>query len=778
MKLIALGSGWIAGIYCGSLVQLPLHVWLSLGILPALIALAWRRLNPVIWATVCLLAFLGGIAWYNAQSADPTLHPGNYSGPVEVVGEVDRDPELLASAASLSLEVTRIREEGDWREVSGRVVVYTSPFPSYDQGDVLSLSGELQPSLQPGFSATMSWPRIEVIDSGWVWGARNRLSDSLAEALPEPEASLAQALLLGDRSHVPEDIMLSFRDSGTSHLMAISGLHVGCLGLAVLGAAAWALGRRRPAYLLLALAVVWLYASLSGMRPPALRASIMFSLFLVALWLGRPRSFMPSLVLAAALMVGLDPSVLWDVSFQLSFLAVAGIVLLVPAWNARWEQLVSSRAEDRWPLMKVGRLIVYPAMVSLAACLATYPLVAYYFGYVSLTGLPATFLALMALPAAILLSLFTAVLGLLAPAVAWAVGWADWLSLGYMLGVVEGFASLPFASHEVGPVSAGVVWGYYAVLLAVLARRRLVAAVSEPVVWLRRRAPGMSKLAHSPPKKWLAVPLLIAAVLVWIAVLSTPGGGLEVSFLDVGQGDSILVCTPAGQQVLIDGGPDPEAVCRELGERMPFWDRSLDVVVLTHADDDHLLGLVEVLGRYDVGLVVESGCEKGTSSYREWRRLLDGDGVRILEAAAGQQLDLGDGLTMEILHPQPELMTGTESDVNNNSVVLRLIWREVSFLLTGDVFDEAERRILQNGYALRSTVLKVAHHGSATSSCPEFLSAVSPQVAVISVGENTFGHPDSGTLDRLSGIDVYRTDERGTITFSTDGERLWVETER
>jgi len=263
-------------------------------------------------------------------------------------------------------------------------------------------------------------------------------------------------------------------------------------------------------------------------------------------------------------------------------------------------------------------------------------------------------------------------------------------------------------------------------------------------------------------------------------VLALPDSKLKVSFLDVGQGDAILIKTPSGQQILIDGGPNPDTVCQQLGKKLPFWDKSLDMVALTHSDDDHLVGLMGVLQHYDVGQVLESGYGEGPV-YREWLTQVEDKKIDWTIARAGQQIDLGEGIVLEVIYPYDDLLEGTESKANSNSVVLRLEWNGVSFLFTGDADSEAEQDMLYGGVIrdLRCTVLKLGHHGSKYSTSSELLAAVDPQVAVISVGEgNTFGHPSDETLSRLDGVDVYRTDERGTITFTTDGERLWVRTGR
>ena len=792
MRLIAVSIAWVGGAYLGSLVSPPLYAFLLAFVLGSVIALLWRRKPAFLWAGLCLIVLFGGIGCYHWRVSEATVQSFNDSGRVEIKGEVARDPELEGSAAKLSLSAREIKINGDWQETSGKVLIYTGAFPSYSLGDWIKVTGELESPAavenpdyrdylaQHGFRSTMSYPQIGFMQRGWLCSTRNRLSESLSRALPEPQDSLAQALLLGIRSHLPDTLADSFRGSGTSHIVAISGMNVAMLAGVILGVAAWLFGRRRPIYLVITFAAVWIYALLTGMQPPVFRAAIMFSLFLTALWLGRPRSAMPALALAAAIMVGIDPSVLRDVSFQLSFVSIAGIALLLPPFEEIWQKRGAPRLETRASVLAFSRPIVQSLMVSLAAIIAVYPLIAYYFGYVSVVGLPATFFALLALPGAIILGLLTAVLGLFAPPLAWVVGWVAWLFLNYIIKVVEGFGDLSFASYHLGPVSAIAVWAYYGILVAVLSRKHLLMVVSKPASWVRERLGHLSRFTYRPPKKWVVIPLLVAAALVWLAVLATPKAGrLEVSFLDVGQGDAILIQTPSGQQILVDGGPDSDKVCLELGEELPFWDKSLDLVLLTHAEDDHILGLLEVLSRYKVKQVMEPGFENGNVAYQEWLRLVSEKNIRRTVARAGQQIELGDGIRMEVLNPQEKFVEGSDQDVNNNSVVVRLIWKEVSFLLTGDIGNEAEEQILYQGAKLDATILKVAHHGSADSISQHFLAAVDPQVAVVCVGaDNPFGHPSGEVMERLekqvTADRVYLTSE-GTVKFTTDGKRLWAD---
>jgi len=283
-------------------------------------------------------------------------------------------------------------------------------------------------------------------------------------------------------------------------------------------------------------------------------------------------------------------------------------------------------------------------------------------------------------------------------------------------------------------------------------------------------------------KKWLALAVVIAVILAAAAWIYRPDNKIHVYFLNVGQGDATLI-RQGNIDILIDGGPSPQAIGTELGKRLPFWDRSIELVVMTHPHADHLTGLVEVLSRYEVGEVLypdvsyASPEDYDESLFSEWERLIDERNIESVFAQAYQELSIGD-IVIEVLNPPATPLTGTESDIDNNSVVLQVKTGEVSFLITGDVMWEGEQEMAYERLLPQSTVLKVAHHGSDTSTTDEFLNVLMPRVAVISVGQNDYGHPKQEVLDKLVGRlganNIYLTDEDGTIEFITDGRRLWV----
>lgn len=267
--------------------------------------------------------------------------------------------------------------------------------------------------------------------------------------------------------------------------------------------------------------------------------------------------------------------------------------------------------------------------------------------------------------------------------------------------------------------------------------------------------------------------LLAGNALVWNAAFSESGDGtLAVSFLDVGQGDAVFVRGPTGAQLLIDGGPD-SSVLRELGERMPFYDRSIDVVVATHPDGDHIGGLPRVLSRYRAGVLLESGASSDGGGDEALRAAAEASGTRVVRAERGHVVDLGGGAKLSILFPDRD-MSG--SDTNQSSVVAKLEYGSTSFLFTGDSPASVESYLSSlEGSGLDSDVLKVAHHGSDTSTSPRFVALVSPEYAVISAGKgNKFGHPMESVVGALAaaGSSVVGTYDDGTVTFVSDGTRV------
>ena len=799
MKLLALTAAWVAGLLLGLEMNVNVLALVLLSFAALTLAFLFKSKGVSLWLPFLMLVALMGLVRVElSQDAVPLASSGG-SGSVKIRGQVAGDPQLSGSGVKFKFSVDSVNWGEGWEKARDKVLVNARPprdlvltreEPYFRFGDRLELSGKLSapPALgdfdygsyleNQGIHSIMSFPQeILLIQEGGgnpalgrVYDLRRWLAKGLDRALPEPLASLAQALLLGLRGRLPADVTEDFRSTGTSHLLAISGLHVGILLAMSVSAGVWLMGRRRQVYLLLPLGSIWVYALVSGFSTPVERAAIMGSVYLLALALGRPGSILPALALAAAIVAGLEPHALKQVSFQLSFAAMAGIALLTADQSLLWSRGsgISAGHVRLWGF--IPRSLAVALAISLAATLATLPLIAFNFQRIPTLGIPATILALPALPFLLVSSGAAAVVAAVHAEAGQVVGWVAWLPLEYVIRLVQLFSQVPGSTISVPSFSGSLVWAYYVALSLLLvipggprAAWRLVRRSSEALRRIRVRELG----SYTGP----ALPSGVIAVAgVGLAVLS---GLLWYNALT----------GPDGRQVLVDGGPGVKDAARAIGKRLPFSDRDLDLVLLTHPDEDHFRGLTEVLDRYDVEVVLGNGAESENPLYVEWAKALEREGAVHGNAFQGQIIVLDAATRLEVLSPPPRLLRGTGSDRNNSGVMVWLVYGSVSFLLTADIEAETENRLLLKGLPIDSTVLKVAHHGSKTSTTAKFLETVKPVAAVISAGAgNQYGHPHPDVTARLSDIPgvehTYLTAERGDIEFISDGERLWVKTDR
>ena len=829
MKLLAAAASFVAGaiiaLEIGNGAPLIALILFALAALSGAVLLVRLRISP--WPALIALTFILGVM--RVAVNDGAVLPTYASlRPQQVEGVVFSDVEALGNFARFRFSVEGIRRDrGKWMPATGTMLVTARATaelvgkreaPYFRYGDRLLIEGVIgtPPELEEfdyaaylarqGIAEVLNARNVALIGEGeggrfyrTLYGFRRQLAASIAAVVPEPQAALSQATLLGLRRNIPAELTEAFRRTGAAHLLAISGLHVGILLGVSLAASAAVLGRKHHLHLLAPLLVVWIYGLLSGMSPSATRACIMGSVYLASLAFGRQRSSLAPIGCAAALMVGVTPSVIYSISFQLSFAAIAGIAAFSDIFGdglrPHIERLVGRRSMLRAPLASITDMLG----ISLAATVATLPLIALHFERVSTLGIPASVLTLPVLPLLIVASASVALVGLISATLTIPLGWLAWGAGAYLSGVVSLLAELPGASIDIGEIPVAAVVAYYGALLTAYGAKLMFPTVMRGIVRriaIRRgstgtpRAPGRLQQSARGSRSgriamWLLVPAAFFASLAWSQAL-TKDDSLHVVFFDVGQGDAIFIQTPGGRQMVVDGGADPLLMARLLGERMRFYDRHLDIVVASHPNSDHIGGLVQVLDRYDVGAVLERRIEYASVTYTAWAKAVqEGEkrGARVIQASAGQVIAIDSDVRIEVLGPPSGLLRGTESDADNASLVLRLVYGEVSFLLTGDIFAEGERALVASGVAVDSDVLKVPHHGSDSSSTRALLEAVRPSAAVISVGaDNRYGHPNAAVIERLREAVrddmLFLTAERGTVEFISDGETLWVRTER
>jgi competence protein ComEC len=479
MAITLLVAAWLAGLLIGfrfGLVSWPVFL-LALAMMPLGLLLYLLRRSP--WPAVLAGVLLLGLWRVEiTQSAEMPLVAED-SQQVSIKGRIVSDPEAAAQRIKFVLDVKEVDRGDGWQPLPSNALVYADPPeplvsvrepPYFRYSDALTLQGTLQrPEPFEGFdypsylanqgidgvfwSRQAEWLPQEG-DSGWrgwVFDLRRRLSESLEAALPLPHSVLAQALLLDVRGGLPDQVIEEFRNTGTLHLIAISGLQVGVLLIMTIGASSGLMGKRRQVYLLLPLLAIWAYALVSGVPVSVVRAAIMGTTYLAAISLGRPQSALAPLSFSAALITAIDPWALLQIPFQLSFAGVAGMVLALP-YQAKVAASIRGgiRPDSPWWELWLRHFLNWIAtgmIVSLAATLATLPVVAFNFHQIPLFGIPLTILALPAMPFMLAGSLATALVGLIHPWLGQFFGWLTWVPLSYFLGLVSVAPGQPYPAH-------------------------------------------------------------------------------------------------------------------------------------------------------------------------------------------------------------------------------------------------------------------------------------------------------------------------------------------
>ena len=494
MKLLWLYSLYLAGIIAGSNIEIS---WLVLpaSLLPLPLVCFKRARKVALWGSLSLLLLIAGLASSSPHAIGAGLEVlawYNNSGIVTINATIDRDIEIRDSSQHLHLDCSQVSSQGVNRSTTGHLLVYTSRYPEYKYGDELLITGKLEKPpvfkneitgevefdyasylANQGILSIMVYPEIQVISANnsnfflsGLYDIKQKLAFSIERALPEPSSSLVCGILLGQRYKIHQDIQDDFSRTGAFHLLAISGLHLGIIATMTLSLGRAVLGRQGYIYIFLALTAIWLYAIVSGSGAPVIRAAVMASIFLLAELAGRQKSALPALALAASIMVAIDPKIINTTSFQMSFSAMAGIMLFYSSIRSWGQKILSRLFGEKRKLPALAGLIIDSLSASLAATIFVLPLTLHYFGIFSPLGPLVTLLLMPALIPIIAISMPVAVLGLFWPTGAMALGWLCWVFSKYTLVVTEWFSGWDSSYAENITFSGFLVIVYYSGMLA------------------------------------------------------------------------------------------------------------------------------------------------------------------------------------------------------------------------------------------------------------------------------------------------------------------------
>lgn len=681
-----------------------------------------------------------------------------------IEGTVLQDPLVIGPDARMHVGVSRAQIDGRPVKLRERVLLVVRPPPKLLAGDRLRTDVRLAPLLRDparadaqlrasaarlryaGVSARAYARRsgVEKLDPprdplSRVARAGRAAMTRAVEGLPEREAGLLLGVTVGDTSRLDPAIEQDFRDTGLSHLTAVSGQNLGIFMGAIGVLFRLCRLRRRAMLIALSFAAV-AFLAITRYEPSVLRAGAMAAVGLAGLASGAKRETLTALAVACLGLLCWDPFLIHVPGFQLSALATVGILVVAPKLAAAFGKSKLAAA----------------ASVTLGAQLTVAPLIALTFHRFSVIALPANLLALPAVAPATVLGFAAAATGLVWPGLGSALATITRPSLQWMTGVAARFARVPSASVDVPGGPLGVV--------------ALLIIAAMPFAALRAKRPTR------------AMPVVLALVfvatsIVWTRALAEPPlRGLVLTALDVGQGDAWLLRTPDGATMLVDGGPES---ARTLTELRAQGVRRIDLLVLTHPHADHVDGLPAIVEHYPVGRALEPGLDAELPALARIRDVLAGKNVVRDVVHRGASYRLGTAAIVEVLGPAT-LLTGTDSDLNNNSVVLRIRYGSTCIMMSGEVQEEGQQALLDSGDDLHCPVMTVPHHGSKRM-LPAYFAAVHPTVAMISVGaRNDFGHPAGATIAALMqlGVRILRTDLAGDIAAAVDpGGAVTVRTE-
>jgi competence protein ComEC len=688
------------------------------------------------------------------------------------------EPDVRETYTNVRLKVEEAIWLGEQQPREGLILVRLPAQTDVQYGDRLLLTGELFPPpeldtfsyqdklAREGIFSTMQTSQFQRLErnQGQAWrkellDLRNKTRGFIEDALPEPQASLLSGILLGDDSKLSEDVRDAFNMTGAAHIIAISGFNMTLIASIIKSLLSNLLPNKFMA-IFLSLVVVGVYTIFVGASPAVVRAAIMSGV-LISAELARRKTYAPaSLSFAALVMTALNPYVLWDIGFQLSFAAVMGLALLVPPADKAFRQWMQRQFGESAG-NEASKFLSEPLVVSMVAQVSTLPVILFYFGRLSVYSPIVNLLVVPVQAFVLMFGGLATLISFIFPPAGTLLYQGAWLFLTWTTAIVRSFATLPGASLEI------FMPGWLVGVLGVSAIGAAILSATRPRWYenlLKERTQQLKVL-------FTTVPLMIGVIILGLiaqAVIKQPDGELHVVYLDMGQSNSVLIESPNGAVFLIDGGRFPSRLMTALGDHLPPNNRQIDILWITSGERDDVAGLLEVVERYEIKVAVTAVEDSTGQEYFNLIQQLQREKTPIIQAEAGYQVQTTDGVTMEIVAPLE----------GENALVLRLKYGEAVFLFTHTLSEDDEIALLaENRHLVQANVLQVADHAAPESNSEAWVAAVNPQIVIVQYDPASRSPGvDTGVMARFSDRRLYRTDRNGEIEIVTDGEKLKITT--
>jgi competence protein ComEC len=786
LPLVWFSLAFLTGILLASVVSLHIFVWITLFVIADILIIVSRFLSrrltsfPKIFSPftfVLLFAlFLGAARYEYSVPRFNAFHIAFYNDrdyDMLVTGVVTEPPDYRDNYTNLRLDVTNVDTGDGDLPANGLLLVRVSNNQTFRYGDILRLRGSLKtPPENEDFSyrdylaaqhihSYMSSAEVTVLPGKGgspihtaLYEFKEKALTNIYRLFPDPESSLLAGILLGVDTGLTQELQQAFKNTGTAHIIAISGFNISIIaGLFVMFFSRF-LGPRRG--MLVAIIGIIFYTILVGGDAAVVRAAIMGSLALFAKQVGRRQAALNTLLAVALFMCLWNPLYLWDVGFQLSFFATLGLILYADPFSQFANRIITKY----FPTSTAERFAVLFSefvLLTLAAQVTTIPIMAYHFQRISLVSFLANPFILPAQPAVMILGGLAVLLSLVWFPLGQIAAWVTWPFVVYTIRMVEIFDRVPHGTIFLGELSIWFVILIYMMLFAVTFGGAQIKEWFGSMKQDRFRIPAGTGL----------VVLVLALLLIWRAAATVPDQYLHITFLDVGSADAVLIKTPTGKHILINGGPSVTTLADELGRRLPAFNRKLDWLIVAGTDEEDVAALPRVIERYPPDAVLWSGNTQASFSAGVLNEYLAVSDINILNAEPEQVLELGDGATLRLLATGPR------------GAILLVEWGNFRTLLPIGMSFEALDELRNGAEVGPVSVLSLADSGYAASNPPEWIANVNPELVLLSVSaadEN--GMPDSEVLESIKDYQLLRTDQNGWVEITTDGDRMWVNVER
>lgn len=785
LPLLWLSLAFLSGILAASRISLPSRAWLLIACLCSLFAITvlgvFFRLktqvlgvHPATWFIIALSTItfnLGALSYQQAQPKIDAFQVAWYNDrkyDLLVTGTIASPPDVRDTYTNLRLEASKIDTGDGDMPVNGLVLARVENGTTWQYGDVVRLRGQLvTPPENEEFSyrdylarqgihaymasakvTRLPFPRDGKILLRWIYDLKAKALEKIYIIFQDPEASLMAGILLGVDTRLSADLQQAFRDTGTAHIVAISGFNVAIIAGFIMILFGRLFGPRRGPWL--AIVVITIYTILVGAEASVVRAAIMGGLGLLARQVGRRQTAITTLVFTGAIMSVINPFLPWDIGFQLSFLTTLGLILYGEAFH-QWTLRLVGRLAMPEVAARIAKPITEYLLLTLAAQITSLPIIAWHFGRISLVSLVANPFILPVQPLVMILGGLALLVSFIYIPLGTLIAWAAWPFAAYTIHLVEFFSRLPHGVLILGDFSFLFVLVFYTILL----------------LWTFSKGFLRTALRSAFAPTVVLVALATVTFLAWNTAFTRPDGQLHITFLSVGSSDAVLVQTPAGRHILINGGERASTLSDGLGRRLSPFKRSLDWVVVASPEENQVSALPGMLDRFPTDSILWAGnADASYSSLRlvEWAKTRQ---VPITYAEDGYLLDLGNGALLETL------------DVTPRGAVILITWGDFRALLPlGLNFDSLVE--LDYGERIGAVdVLLIADSGYEPLNRGDWFNNLKPQVFILDVAaDDRTGLPDEKVVRLTDERTLLRTDLNGWIEITTDGANFRVETEK